>query len=88
MYLGMRKDYILTPEQKQTKKQRLEENRLLRSTTIDQETSVNTTKLTTDHYSVREIDIFIDLKIRMGIFSLSVFLQNHRHSLLNLIGYV
>jgi hypothetical protein len=31
----MRKDYILTPEEKQTKKQRLEENRLLRSTLIN-----------------------------------------------------
>jgi len=31
----MRKDYILTPEEKQSKKQRLEENRLLRSTLIN-----------------------------------------------------
>ena len=79
MYLGMRKDYILTPEQKQTKKRRLEENRLLRSTTIDQETSVNTTISTTDHYSVREIDILNRFRNKNGIFSFSAFLQNHRY---------
>ena len=50
----MRKDYILTPEQKQIKKQRLEENRLLRSSlpspikTENLSDSSNPTKLLTE----------------------------------------
>jgi len=35
----MRKDYILTPEEKQSKKQRLEQNRLLRSLSIKSEST-------------------------------------------------
>ncbi len=60
-YLGMRKDFILTPEEKQSKKQRLEENRSLRSTDPDNKiikTETIPKPVTTQHHKlVREIDL-------------------------------
>jgi hypothetical protein len=62
----MRKDYILTPEQKQTKKIRLEENRLLRSTTLDHIKIENTTEPTINYESVREIELlFFNVNTRI-----------------------
>lgn len=57
---GMRKDYILTSEQKQTKKRRLEENRLLRSTIIDHIKIENTNETIINYESVREIEILFN----------------------------
>ena len=54
----MRKDYILTPEQKQMKKQRLEENRLLRSIIPEQEQMETVPKSSTNERSVRQIEGF------------------------------
>ena len=53
----MRKDYILTPEQKQTKKKRLEENRLLRSTNLEHVKIENTIEPTIHRESVSTIEI-------------------------------
>jgi hypothetical protein len=66
----MRKDYILTSEEKQSKKQRLEENRLLRSSSIN----IKSECIKEHHESVRNIFKFILLSIRI-FFSLLTFLQ-------------
>jgi hypothetical protein len=49
----MRKDYILTFEEKQSKKQRLEENRLLRSSSINK--NIKSEYIKEHHESVRNI---------------------------------
>ena len=53
----MRKDYILTAEQKQSKKRRLEENRLLRVTSVNHVKIENTNEPIINHESVRENSI-------------------------------
>jgi hypothetical protein len=67
-YLGMRKDYILTPEQKQTKKRRLEENRLLRTGIIDHIKTENTNEPIIHYESVRTIEIPFKVNTRMICF--------------------
>ncbi len=61
----MRKDYILTPEEKESRKQRLEENRLLRSTlnnnndiNIKTENIIQPTTADPNYKSVRNVHIY------------------------------